>query len=211
VDLVPGSGVVRISVTASTASTAAAVLQVQVEQLQDSGLLAPAGEFRLVGDLNGPASRVSPDGLLTTGLAAAAAVLVGLLTVAAVNVLRPRILTIEDVERVVRGVTEEPLPVQSIRRREGVELLAQRVARDHPKATGATLVTVGARPAPGGLEEQLASTLASKHSQSAEPGTTPSSVAVVVARLRHCTPDGLALALLTAMNDGRPVAGVAVR
>ncbi|MFD5829186.1 hypothetical protein [Lentzea sp. NPDC060358] len=76
VELVPASGVARISVRADTAEHAAAAVSAVAKAVVDADLLAPAGRFRLV-DPRPETSTVSPDWRLATGLALAAAVIAG--------------------------------------------------------------------------------------------------------------------------------------
>ncbi|HEX7309290.1 hypothetical protein [Lentzea sp.] len=83
VELVPASGVARISVRADTAEHASKAVTAVAKAVVDADLLAPAARFRLV-DPQPETATVSPDWRLATGLALVAAVIAGV----AVGVLR---------------------------------------------------------------------------------------------------------------------------
>ncbi|MDX8031997.1 hypothetical protein SK803_17365 [Lentzea sp. BCCO 10_0856] len=76
VELVPASGVARISVRADTADHAAAAVSAVAKAVIDADLLAPAARFRLV-DPQPETTSVSPDWRLASGLALVAAVIAG--------------------------------------------------------------------------------------------------------------------------------------
>lgn len=86
VELVPASGVARISVRADTADHAATAVSAVAQAVIDADLLAPAARFRLV-DPRPETASVTPDRRLATGLALVAAVIAGV-TVAALRRLR---------------------------------------------------------------------------------------------------------------------------
>ncbi|HUQ58474.1 hypothetical protein [Lentzea sp.] len=83
VELVPASGVARISVRADSAEHAANAVSAVAKAVIDADLLAPAARFRLV-DPRPETATVSPDWRLATGLALVASVIAGV----AVGVLR---------------------------------------------------------------------------------------------------------------------------
>lgn len=83
VELVPASGVARISVRADTADHAATAVAAVAKAVIEADLLAPAARFRLV-DPQPETTSVSPDWRLASGLALVAAVIAG----AAVAALR---------------------------------------------------------------------------------------------------------------------------
>ncbi|WP_329793400.1 hypothetical protein V1227_16225 [Lentzea sp. DG1S-22] len=76
VELVPASGVARISVRADSAEHASAAVTAVARAVIEADLLAPAARFRLV-DPRPEATRVTPDWRLATGLALVAAVIAG--------------------------------------------------------------------------------------------------------------------------------------
>lgn len=76
VELVPASGVARISVRADSAEHAAKAVSSVAQAVIDADLLAPAARFRLV-DPRPETAAVSPDWRLGTGLALVAAVIAG--------------------------------------------------------------------------------------------------------------------------------------
>lgn len=76
VELVPASGLARLSVRAGTAEQAGATASAIARSLVDANLLAPVGGLRVL-DEKPDVVQVSPDRLLSTGLALAAAVLAG--------------------------------------------------------------------------------------------------------------------------------------
>lgn len=86
VELVPASGVARISVRADTADHAATAVSAVARAVIDADLLAPAARFRLV-DAHPETTTVTPDWRLAGGLALVAAVIAGV-AVAALRRLR---------------------------------------------------------------------------------------------------------------------------
>ncbi|USX56138.1 hypothetical protein [Lentzea sp. HUAS12] len=81
VELVPASGVARISVRADSADHASAAVTAVARAVVEADLLAPAARFRLV-DPRPETTQVSPDWRLATGLALVAAVIAGVAVVA---------------------------------------------------------------------------------------------------------------------------------
>ncbi|RDI19212.1 hypothetical protein [Lentzea flaviverrucosa] len=81
VELVPASGVARISVRADTAAHAAAAVTAVAQAVIEADLLAPAAKFRLV-DPRPETTQVTPDWRLATGLALVAAVIAGVAVLA---------------------------------------------------------------------------------------------------------------------------------
>ncbi|MCR3753826.1 hypothetical protein [Lentzea californiensis] len=81
VELVPASGVARISVRADTAAHAASAVTAVAKAVIEADLLAPAAKFRLV-DPRPETTQVAPDWRLATGLALVAAVIAGVAVVA---------------------------------------------------------------------------------------------------------------------------------
>jgi hypothetical protein len=82
VELVPASGLARLSVRAGTAEQAGAACSAIAKSLVDANLLAPVGRLRVLDD-KPDVVQVAPDRLLSTGLALAAAVLAGVATAVA--------------------------------------------------------------------------------------------------------------------------------
>ncbi|SDM14499.1 hypothetical protein SAMN04488074_11760 [Lentzea albidocapillata subsp. violacea] len=81
VELVPASGVARISVRADSAEHAASAVTAVAQAVIAADLLAPAARFRLV-DPRPETTQVTPDWRLATGLALVAAVIAGVAVVA---------------------------------------------------------------------------------------------------------------------------------
>ncbi|SMD20981.1 hypothetical protein [Lentzea albidocapillata] len=81
VELVPASGVARISVRADSAAHAASAVTAVARAVIEADLLAPAARFRLV-DPRPETTQVTPDWRLATGLALVAAVIAGVAVVA---------------------------------------------------------------------------------------------------------------------------------
>jgi hypothetical protein len=81
VELVPASGVARISVRADTPDHASAAVTAVARAVIEADLLSPAARFRLV-DPRSETTQVSPDWRLATGLALVAAVIAGVAVVA---------------------------------------------------------------------------------------------------------------------------------
>lgn len=81
VELVPASGVARISVRADSVPHAASAVTAVAQAVIEADLLAPAARFRLVDPLP-ETTQVSPDWRLATGLALVAAVIAGVAVVA---------------------------------------------------------------------------------------------------------------------------------
>jgi len=74
VELVPASGLARLSVRATTEEKAGATASAIAKSLVDANLLAPVGRLRVL-DGKPDVVQVAPDRLLSTGLALAAAVM----------------------------------------------------------------------------------------------------------------------------------------
>jgi len=208
VELVPDSAVARITVTSDTPAAASSVLAAVVGAVEGSDLLAPAGTFRVLGDVAAPPRQVRPDPLLAIGLGAAAAVLVGLLVVAAVQLVRPRLLTLPDVEHVVSSVVTKPVPVIALgpgRRR--LDLLVAQLAASTPPAT--TVVAFPAGTADdGGLADAVNERLRERSSSNGRHWTAGSSTtdpALVTVRLRRTSAEQLTAALLQAQESGHQV------
>ncbi|MGY1640761.1 hypothetical protein ACI782_06450 [Geodermatophilus sp. SYSU D00703] len=238
VELVPASGVARVTATGESPQAATAVLSAVVDQIVDSDLLAPVGTFTVLGDVGAEATRVGPDPLLAGGLGSLAAVVVGLLAVAAVQVLRPRLLTVADVQQVVRSVASPEVPVVALgRSQRGLDVLASRVAAAAPTAT-----RVRAFPAGSTAEDALVSAIDDRLARRAAdlapatwsaPGdqgqrggangrmatdarhrvreAAPAEPALVTVRLRRTTAEELAAALLAALDSRHEVGAVVAR
>jgi hypothetical protein len=88
VELVPASGVARLSVRGPSAARAGAAAETIARAMIDAGLLAPAGTLRLL-DAAPDVARVAPDRPLGIGLALAAAVVAGVAVLALCQVRRP--------------------------------------------------------------------------------------------------------------------------
>lgn len=88
VELVPASGLARLSVRASSADAAGNLATTIGTAMIDADLLAPVGKLRLL-DANAEVTRVSPDWLLATGLAIAAAVAGGVAAALALRLRTP--------------------------------------------------------------------------------------------------------------------------
>lgn len=146
VELVPGSGVARVSVVARERATAVSMLNALITEIQRADLLAPAAELEAIG-AGGPTTQiVERDPLLALGLGLVGGLIASLITVVAVQALRPRLLTVADVEQVVEEVfaADEPPPVVALDDRDqGLTLLAAHLLAQKPVATGVTVVPAG--------------------------------------------------------------------
>lgn len=89
VELVPASGLARLSVRAGTADQAARAVTAVAKAVADAQLLAPAGQLRVL-DQRPETTRVAPDWKLASGLALAAALAAAIATVALRSLRRPR-------------------------------------------------------------------------------------------------------------------------
>lgn len=147
VELVPGSSVARISVIGSTQEEAAAVLQALVAQVQKANLLAPVAELKPIGSGAPTIQRVEGDPGLALGLGIVAGLVASLITVIGVQALRPRLLSVTDVEQVVEEVFaagDEPPPVVALDDSEaGTNLLAAHLLAQKPVATEVSVVPAG--------------------------------------------------------------------
>jgi capsular polysaccharide biosynthesis protein len=237
VELVPASGVARVTVTGDTPEAATAILRAVVDEVVDSNLLAPAGTFTVLGDVGAEPVQVGPDPLLAGGLGVLAAVVVGLIAVAAVQVLRPRLLTVDDVERVVRTVASSAVPVVALgRRQRGVDVLASRLALAAPGATRVLTFPAGPGTEDGvaaAIDERLARRVLERGPAPAQPmdherpaasngrATTDArhrvreavhlEPAVVTVQLRRTTTEELTAALLAALDSGHELGAVVAR
>ncbi|WP_410651386.1 hypothetical protein [Amycolatopsis sp. cmx-4-54] len=89
VELVPASGLARLSVRAASSEQAGATVTALGKALAEARLLAPAGRLRPL-DAKADVAAVSPDGSLVTGLALVAAVAAGLAVAALRRLPSPR-------------------------------------------------------------------------------------------------------------------------
>lgn len=89
VELVPASGLARLSVRAGSASAASSAVLAVAKAVADANLLAPAGRLRVLDD-RPDTIRVAPDWKLASGLALAAALAAGIATAAVRTLRRPR-------------------------------------------------------------------------------------------------------------------------
>ncbi len=238
VELVPASGVARVTVVGTSPEEATAVLEAVVATIVGSDLLAPVGTFTVLGDVDAETTQVRPDPLLAGGLGVLAAVVVGLLAVAAVQVLRPRLLTVADVERVLSSVASGDVPVVAMDgRQRGLDVLVARLALAAPEARNVKSFPAGPgaedgvvqaiderlsrhaverAPAPGPTVAELARMVevdgrTATDARHRVRGGAPSEPAVVVVQLRRTTPEQLTAALLAAVESGHEVAAVVTR
>jgi hypothetical protein len=161
VELVPASGVARISVTTANPDTSQKVLGVVIDQVQRANLLSPVATLKPIGTSRPAATVVGRDPLLALGLGLVAAIAVSLLTVVVVQTLRPRLLTCPDVERIVDGVFEgeAPPPVVEVGAEgQGVDLLAAYLLAQDPGVIDVKVVATGPT-LPGDFARQLRNSL----------------------------------------------------
>jgi hypothetical protein len=158
VELVPASGVARISVQTDNQATTIQVLKVLVAQIQAADLLAPVAVLKPIGSGTPSAQLVERDPQLAVGIGLVAAVVSSLLMVVLVQTLSPRLLTPLDVERVVDEVFEgsptTPPVVDLKKRGSGLNLLAAHLLSQNPSVTEVTVVPTGP-PWRGDLARQL--------------------------------------------------------
>jgi capsular polysaccharide biosynthesis protein len=146
VELVPASGVARISVTTDDPTTSRKVLGVVLSEIDQADLLAPVATLKTIGTSSPAATVVGRDPLLAIGLGLVAAIAVSLLTVVLVQTVRPRLLTRPDVERIVDGVFEgeAPPPVVEVHSDgRGVDLLAAYLLAQDPQVLDVKVVDTG--------------------------------------------------------------------
>lgn len=237
VELVPASGVARVTVTGDSPEAATTILRAVVDEVVGSGLLAPVGTFTVLGDVGAEPTQVGPDPLLAGGLAVLAAVVVGLLAVAAVQVLRPCLLTVTDVEQVVRSVASSAVPVVALgRRQRGVDVLASRLALAAPGVTQVLTFPAGPGTEDGvaaAIDERLAQRALDRGPAAGHPGDheRPGAAngraatdarhrlrdavhpepAIVTVQLRRTTTEELTAALLAALDSGHELGAVVAR
>ncbi|MFI6099333.1 hypothetical protein ACIA8G_27580 [Lentzea sp. NPDC051213] len=89
VELVPASGLARLSVRAGSAEQASAAVLAVAKAVAEANLLAPAGRLRVLEE-RPDTTRVAPDWKLAAGLALAAALAAAIATVALRSLRRPR-------------------------------------------------------------------------------------------------------------------------
>lgn len=207
VEVVPSSAVARITVQAETPEATSAVLRAVVDTITGSNLLAPVGTFRVLGDPAGAPTLVRPDLLLAIGLGVTGAVLVGLLTAAAIQLARPRLLTVPEVEHVVGSVASAGVPVVRMDRgRRRLDLLVSHLSGT--AAPGHGVVTFPAGPGDDdGLGEAVNERLRERPAGNGRhaAGTLASGTAMVTVRLRRTSADQLTAALLRAEESGHPL------
>jgi capsular polysaccharide biosynthesis protein len=101
VELVTGTGVVRITVTSDSGARASGFAAAVGQAVIDEDLLAPVGRLRVI-DTGAPvAYQTAPDRALGTGFATVAGLVTGILTFAVALVFAPRIGSVGQVRRVL--------------------------------------------------------------------------------------------------------------
>lgn len=101
VDLVPDSGVARITLTARSAQQASLLAQAVGRQVVAANLLAPAGTFRVIDTALPQARQTAPDRTLALGFALVAAVVAGGAALFAGTLARPTLVSRRQVSRLV--------------------------------------------------------------------------------------------------------------
>ena len=102
VELVPASGVARITLRDDDRARALLLAQLLSQQIRQLHLLEPAGTLRAFGPSPSSVRRVSPDLQLGKGFAAAAGVLAGLLVATMAMLVAPRLMGRRQVARLLR-------------------------------------------------------------------------------------------------------------
>lgn len=169
VELVPASGLARLTVRAGSADQATAAVTAVAKSVTDANLLAPAGRLRVL-DERPDTTRVAPDWKLATGLALAAALAAGIATAALRTLRRPR--TGEAAVRAAVAAAGVRHPVALVREDDpGMldRLTALCVAAARP---------VRVIPAEHGLSAQAESLAASLPDKADEPGEGTAVIAV---------------------------------
>jgi hypothetical protein len=169
VELVPASGLARLSVRAGSASQASAAVLALAKSVAEANFLAPAGRLRVLDD-RPDTTRVAPDWKLTVGLALAAALAAGIATAAVRTLRRPR--TGEAAVRAAVSAAGVRHPVALVREDDpGMldRLTALCVAAARP---------VRVVPADHGLTAQAESLAASLPDKAGEPGEGTAVIAV---------------------------------
>jgi len=184
VELVPASGLARLSVRAGSAQQASAAVTAVAKAVADANLLAPAGRLRVL-DERPDTTRVAPDWKLAVGLALAAALAAGIATaairslrrartgeaavraaVAAAGVRHPVALIREDdpglVDRLTALCVAAARPVRVVTADTGLTALAESLAQSLPDKTGepdegtAVIAVADGESEPGDLTATLA-------------------------------------------------------
>ena len=169
VELVPASGLARLTVRAGSAEQASAAVTAVAKGVADANLLAPAGRLRVL-DERPDTTRVAPDWKLAAGLAMAAALAAGIATAALRTLRRPR--TGEAAVRAAVAAAGVRHPVALVREDDpGMldRLTALCVAAARP---------VRVIPAEHGLSAQAESLAASLPDKADEPGEGTAVIAV---------------------------------
>lgn len=183
VELVPASGLARLSVRTGSAEQASAAVTAVAKAVADANLLAPAGRLRVL-DERPDTTRVAPDWKLAAGLALAAALAAGIATAAVRTLRRPR--TGEAAVRAAMASAGVRHPVALIQEDDpGMldRLTALCVAAARP---------VRVIPADHGLTAQAESLAAALPDKADEPGE---GTAVIAVADGESEPDDLAAAL----------------
>lgn len=169
VELVPASGLARLSVRTGSASQASAAVMALAKSVAEANFLAPAGRLRVL-DERPDTTRVAPDWKLAVGLALAAALAAGIATAAFRTLRRPR--TGEAAVRAAVSAAGVRHPVALVREDDpGMldRLTALCVAAARP---------VRVIPADHGLTAQAESLAAALPDKAAEPGEGTAVIAV---------------------------------
>jgi hypothetical protein len=147
VELVPGSSVARISVVADDERLATEEMKALVAQIQAADLLEPVAVLKPIGSGAPTVQKVEQDPRLALGLGIVTGLLAALVTVVLVQALRPRLLTVADVEQVVEETFatggEVPPVVALGDDGQGLNLLAAHLLVQRPLATEITVVPAG--------------------------------------------------------------------
>ncbi|PWK91522.1 hypothetical protein C8D88_1011560 [Lentzea atacamensis] len=169
VELVPASGLARLSVRAGSDEQAGAAVTAVAKAVADANLLAPAGRLRVL-DERPETTRVAPDWKLAAGLALAAALAAGIATAALRALRRPR--TGEAAVRAAVATAGLRHPVALVRE-DDPEMLDRLTALCVAAARPVRVI-----PADHGLTAQAESLAESLPDKAAEPGEGTAVIAV---------------------------------
>jgi capsular polysaccharide biosynthesis protein len=194
VELVPGSGVARVSVTADSASQTSVLTRAVGAGIVNADLLRPVGIFRLVDTRAPQAYKIAPDLTLALGFGMTAGLLAAVLAGAAMLIFRPRVSTRN---QTLSAIGDPLIPV--------IELNSEAEIKDMAALLGASskLLLV-----PAGSAAWPATTTLKLRLQTGEEIPTADALVFVIVKRGVTTPVELRNAVSLVMASGGRLNGV---
>lgn len=204
VELLPGSGVARLSVRAATPETAAQLTEALAATIIRADVLAPAATLQVLDD-QATVSQVSPDLQLGAGLALIAGIVAAAAAAAFLRPFRPRLSASETVLDALADAGRGPVAVL-----DGADpVLATRIVVLQ-RAANRPVRVVGTAPGLGSQVRSLETELAQNAAYLGVNGDKDRAGVVALVDRRRTRPDDVTVAISALPEDGNLLAVVLV-